>query len=240
LADPVAEYLAAGFEHGGPAVVVATPEHWDQFAQRLALRGWDARRLADQGLLTFADAETTLRACMVGDALSADAFDRAVGGLLDEAESRFPSRSIRAFGEMVDLLCRWGKVEAAAKLEHFWNELALTRNFSLLCGYGLDIFDRESQLTPLRDVCRAHSHVQPSPEPTRLAKAVDLALEEVLGATEAGRVYMMLGDQIREERVPPPQLALMWVSENMPLRADHVLSRARANYHGNPIKFAAV
>jgi hypothetical protein len=141
---------------------------------------------------------------------------------------------------MVDLLCRWGKVEEAAKLEHFWNELALTRNFSLLCGYGLDIFDRESQLTPLRDVCRAHSHVQPSPEPTRLAKAVDLALEEVLGATEAGRVYMMLGDQIREERVPPPQLALMWVSENMPLRADHVLSRARANYHGNPIKFAAV
>ena len=36
----MAEYLAAGFELGEPAVVVATPEHWDQFAQRLASRGY--------------------------------------------------------------------------------------------------------------------------------------------------------------------------------------------------------
>ena len=41
LADPVAEYLAAGFELGEPAVVVATPEHWAQFARGLTSRGWD-------------------------------------------------------------------------------------------------------------------------------------------------------------------------------------------------------
>ena len=133
-----------------------------------------------------------------------------------------------------------GNIEAAAKLEDLWNELALTRRFSLLCGYGLDVFDQGSQLTPLPDVCRAHSHVAASPDPTRFAEAVDLALEEVLGPLEAGRVYMMVGEQIREERVPPPQLALMWVSENMPLRASNVLSSARTHYYGNPIRFAAV
>jgi len=240
LADPVAEYLAAGFELGEPAVVVATPEHWAQFARGLTSRGWDAWRLADQGLLTLADADAMLRACMEGRAPSAEAFEREIGGLLDGVATRFPNRWIRAFGEMVDLLCRRGNAEAAGKLEDLWNDLALTRHFSLLCGYGLDVFDQGSQLTPLPDVCRAHAHVETSADPTRFAEAVDLALEEVLGPLEAGRVYMMVGEQIREEHAAPPQLALMWVSENMPLRANHVLSRARANYYGNPIRFAAV
>ena len=39
LAQSVGAYLAAGFDRGEPAVVIATPEHWSRFAERLALRG---------------------------------------------------------------------------------------------------------------------------------------------------------------------------------------------------------
>ena len=40
LAQSVGAYLAAGFDLGEPAVVIATPEHWDSFTERLALCGW--------------------------------------------------------------------------------------------------------------------------------------------------------------------------------------------------------
>jgi len=57
-----------------------------------------------------------------------------------------------------------------------------------------------------------------------------LALEEVLGASEAGKVYALVGEQIRRGRVPSPQLALMWVSANMPALADRILASARKRY----------
>jgi hypothetical protein len=65
----------------------------------------------------------------------------------------------------------------------------------------------------------------------RLAKAVDQALEEVLGAAEAGKVYVVVAEQIRQDRVPAPQLVLMWVSANMPVLADRILASARTRYH---------
>jgi len=35
LADSVAKYLAVGFDLGEPAVMIATPEHWACFGERL-------------------------------------------------------------------------------------------------------------------------------------------------------------------------------------------------------------
>jgi hypothetical protein len=131
---------------------------------------------------------------------------------------------------MVGILNERGRPEAAIELEGLWNKLARTRRFSLLCGYRMDIFDREAQIGALPHVCRAHSHVKPAVNNARLARAVDAALEEVLGASEAGKVYVVIGSQIRENRVPIAQLALMWVSENMPSLAGRVLASARSHY----------
>ena len=137
-----------------------------------------------------------------GASPSRAAFEQIVGGLLDDVAERAPGREIRAFGEMVDLLCERGASKAAAELEELWNDLGRRRRFSLLCGYHLDVFDRASQVETLPDVCRAHSHVLPASDSVRLARSVDLALEEVLGAAEAGKVYALVGEQIRRGRVP--------------------------------------
>ena len=233
LADSVSRYLAAGFDRGEPAVVIATPEHWARFDERLAECGWNAERIEESGLLFRADAEATLAAVMEGDQLAAGRFDAVVGGLIDRVGARFPGRRIRAFGEMVDLLCERGSPRVAARLEELWNRLARRRAFSLLCSYRIDVFDRDAQLSVLPQVCRAHSHVLPADDPERLESAVEAALEEALGP-QAGQVYAMVGEQLRRKHVPPAQLALMWVSSQMPRSAERILESARAHYLQQP------
>ena len=234
LAESVAEYFAAGFEAGEPAVLVATEEHANLIAERLAVEGWHAARIEELGLLVAVNAETTLGQIMAGAHPSPVAFERVIGGLLDSLGERFPERRIRAFGEMVNILSERGERDAAVELEELWNRLAHTRNFTLLCGYRLDVFDRTSQVDALPDVCRLHTYVAPGPDNERLANAVDDALVGVLGTPGAGQVYSLVGTDIRERRVPPSQLALMWVSENMPLSAERILAVARTRYRDAP------
>ena len=176
---------------------------------------------------------------MAGAHPSPVAFERVIGGLLDSLGERFPERRIRAFGEMVNILSERGERDAAVELEELWNRLAHTRNFTLLCGYRLDVFDRTSQVDALPDVCRLHTHVAPGPDNERLANAVDDALVGVLGTPGAGQVYSLVGTDIRERRVPPSQLALMWVSENMPLSAERILAVARTRYRDAPASATA-
>jgi hypothetical protein len=230
LADSVAAYVAAGFEVGEPAVLVTTAEHASLVAERLGALGWDARRIDEPGLLVVADAESTLGRIMDGRHPSAFAFERVIGGILDEVSTRFPERRVRVFGEVVNILCERGQRNAAVELERLWNRLARTRDFTLLCGYRVDVFDRASQIETLPDVCRLHTHVIPGPDTDRLAHAVDDALVGVLGTPGAGQVYSLVGAQIRERRVPAPQLVLMWVSQNMPLSAERILASARVRY----------
>jgi hypothetical protein len=233
LADSVAAYFAAGFDEGEPAILVATATHTCLVLERLAASGWDAKRLDTLGLLISADANATLEQLMDGPPADA-AFERVIGGLFDELATRFPETRVRVYGEIVDVLCQSGQQHAAVVLEERWNRLARTRNFALLCGYRLDVFDRRAQIETLRSVCDLHTHVEPSADIDRLAHAVDDALVGVLGAQGAGQVYSLVGAEIRERRVPPPQLALMWVSENMPMNAERILTAARTRYRDAP------
>jgi hypothetical protein len=230
LADSVTSYIAAGFAVGDPALVVVCPEHWALFADALVTRNWDVAELQARGLLTVADAEATLAAFMSGGRPSPVRFEEVVGGVLDSISQRHPGRRIRSFGEMVDLLSLRGEREAALALEDLWNRLARKRDFSLLCAYQLDVFDRASQATTLPGVCRSHTHVKPAFDSTRLTVAVDRALGEILGRVEAGKVYLLVAEEARQERISVAQLALMWVSANMPVSADRILASARLHY----------
>jgi hypothetical protein len=151
LAASVAGYLAVGFAVGDPALVVATPEHWDCFADQLAGCGWDAEKVIDEGLLQVVDADSLLESFMRGASPDPELFELTVGALVESAAERFPDATVRAFGEMVDLLCERGQPAAAVALEDLWNDLARRHRFSLLCGYRQGA-DHEA-------VCRSHSRV---------------------------------------------------------------------------------
>jgi len=229
LAESVASYLAAGFERDEPGVLVVTPEHLSLFAEQLGSRGWGPTRAEKEGLLVVADAEATLDAILGPDGPEADRFELVVGGLLDRVERGRTDRSPRVFGEMVDLLCARDQAGAADDLERLWNAYALTRPFSLLCGYRLDVFDPRAQSETLPHICREHSHVLPARNYPRFARAVDAALREVLGPNQAATVYVLVSREARDQ-VPLAQQILMWVSENMPRQSDQILASARTHY----------
>lgn len=159
LAESAGAYLAAGFEAGEPAVIVATREHLAAFAERLEELGWGTERLEHEGLLVVVDADSALQTIMRDGQPSPLAFEAVVGTLLDEVEARFPGASPRVFGDMVDRLCEQDRSDAAVTLEELWNGLASSRRFSLLCGYDTAVFDGGVESDALREVCRLHSHV---------------------------------------------------------------------------------
>jgi hypothetical protein len=229
LADVMAEYLARGFDCGEPAVVVATHAHWSACAAALNRRGWSAARLGRSDLLFLADAKAVMAAVLVDGMPDRNRFDDVVGGLVSAAEERFPGRPIRAFGDMVDVLCARGNRRAAAALEGLWNDLLRRRSCSLLCAYGLDVFDRGVHATVLPDICAAHTHVRASSDPQRLEHAVAAALDDALRA-DAGKVYALADVEHAESTASSWQRALMWLSVNMPAHADRVLASARARY----------
>jgi hypothetical protein len=230
LAESVASFFAAGFERDEPAVLVATPDHLELFAEQLGSRGWGLTRAQEAGLLVVADAEETLAAIHDPTGSGPERFDDVVGALLDRAQRGRPECRVRVFGEMVDELCRDGRPDAADELEQLWNALAATRTFSLLCGYRLDVFDLRAQLETLPHICREHSHVLPARNYPRFARAVDEALREVLGPNQAATVYVLVSRVATDNQVPLAQMILMWVSANLPKHSSEILASARTHY----------
>ena len=170
---------------------------------------------------------------MDGDRPSAGQFEAVVGGLMDQVGARFPTAGSVPSARWSTSSANAATPSAAAALEELWNRMARRRSFSLLCGYRVDVFDREAQVWVLPQICRSHSHVLTARDPERLERAVDAALEETLGQ-QAGQVYAMLGEQGRRKQVPAAQLALMWVSSQMPRSAERILESARAHYLQEP------
>jgi hypothetical protein len=230
LAASVGRFLAAGFRAGDPALVIVTPGHWDAFQEELEHRGHDVAALREEGLLTSCDADETLAAFMDGDLPSAPRFHEVVGGAVDEVARRFPNRTIRAFGEMVDLLQQRGQEAGAVALEELWNDLLETRRFALLCAYELDIFDLDTQTRALPEIIRTHTHPRPVADTGRLAAAVHETLTNVVGADAAARIYLRVAAEVPRTALPRAQAVLMWLSRHEPTTARRVLQGARARY----------
>lgn len=230
LAEPVGSFLDAGFRSGEPAVVIASAEHAQAFRAELERRGHDVEELQEQALLTCRDADETLASFMDGDAPSAERFEEAVGALLDDVARRFPDRTVRAFGEMVDLLCRRGHRSAAVALEELWNQALERRRCALLCGYELDVFDLETQASVLPEILCKHTHPRPVADPARLASAVHEALSDVVGSDAAAWIYLKVAESVPRTALPRAQAVLMWLSRHQPKTARRVLQRARARY----------
>jgi hypothetical protein len=66
------------------------------------------------------------------------------------------ARTIRAYGEMVDVLWKGGHTVAATRLEMLWNKLAATHDFSLVCGYSMGNFYKDAAI---EEICSHHSHI---------------------------------------------------------------------------------
>jgi hypothetical protein len=230
LAVSVGTFLDAGFRAGEPALVIATAGHKQAFCDELERRGWKLDELQEQGLLTHHDADETLAALLDGDMPSADRFHQVIGSAVDEVASRFSERTIRAFGEMVDLLFQRGDESAAIALEELWNGLLEPRKVALLCAYELDVFNLDAQTSALPEIIRTHTHPRPVADTARLATAVHETLTDVVGSDAAARIYLRVAEDVPRTALPRAQAVLMWLSRHQPATAQRVLQGARSRY----------
>jgi MEDS: MEthanogen/methylotroph, DcmR Sensory domain len=221
LADAVAEHIGAGLSAGEAAVVIARREHRSAFLARL-----DARQALDEGALTLLDAERTLERFMENGMPQWKAFHSVIGGLIAELRLQYPT--VRAYGEMVDVLWQRGNRAAAIQLEEYWNELGELQTFSLLCAYRMDPLASESYGGALESVCRTHTHLIPARDVTGFDAAVREAADKVLDQPLAQILLSLAAQHQSATRMPAGQAALFWLKQNMPRTADKILSELRA------------
>jgi len=68
------------------------------------------------------------------------------------------TRSLRVYGEVVDLLAERGELDAALRLEALWNDLIAQVPMALLCGYSAPRYREPGRSEEVQRICSAHSH----------------------------------------------------------------------------------
>jgi len=227
LQRSVGRYLSDGFARGESAVVIATGDHWNDFRRSLQELGRDPERLEKEGRLAVLDARSTLESFMSQGMPDDLLFQDTVGLVLSKLSAR-GAPNIRAFGEMVSLLWKDRRFEAALRLEELWNALSERRPFTLLCAYQGDPLAPERLVRPSECITLQHSHIVPAEDYDRVTRAVDQAMQEVLGRTEAAALNPLIAaTQRRGTVLPGAQATLLWLQSNLPHHVDAVLAAAR-------------
>ena len=231
LIPNVAAFLKDGVVRGEGMIVIATPAHRDAFLQALATDGITVDSLQSTARLTVLDAESTLAQVMVSGAPDAERFEAVVGSLVRQVKARSGTSGLRAYGEMVDLLWKSGRLEAATRLEELWNRLLQTTPFQLFCAYTVDYLSQKTPPGPLTEMLRTHSHLLPVRRNGELSRAVDQAFAEVLGAASVQSLLPLIrASRFSSAALPPPEAKILWMRIHLPAHAEAILSRARRYY----------
>jgi hypothetical protein len=170
LCRTVADFLGDGLALAQPGLVIATPAHREAVLEELRSRHIDTEGLQSAGELLVLDAREVLATFMVDGMPDAALFLRHVSAPIERLCRGRRECTIRAYGEMVDVLWQDGMTAAAIRLEMLWNQLAMTHDFSLLCGYAMGSFYKDAGM---REICSHHSQVL----------AADSALDRRAGAS---------------------------------------------------------
>ncbi|MCU1247670.1 MAG: hypothetical protein JWQ49_699 [Edaphobacter sp.] len=170
LLDSLTKLIGTTLMAGDVAIIIATPEHRQELAERLKARGLDLEITANLGSYCALDAAEALSAFMVQGLANAALFRSFMGYILSSikptAEGKLPR--IVLFGEMVALLWADGNFDAALQLERLWNDLARSHSFQLYCAYPMKVFSQEGQNQAFLDLCAEHTRVIPTEDYTAL------------------------------------------------------------------------
>jgi hypothetical protein len=225
LAETVAHYVGIGLKRGEGVVIIARPSHQTAFVEALEREGIASQEAAERGQLLLYDAEETLARFTAGGMPDWQSFHALIGGVIAKLRLDYPS--VRAYGEMVDVLWQRGERDAAVRLEEFWNDLAKLQTFSLLCAYYMDNLEADAYHGPLECVCKVHTHLIPAHDYEQFNQAVIEASKDVLDQPLAHMLLQLSQRHPPPTAMPPGQATLIWLQKNMPRTAEKVLAGVR-------------
>lgn len=156
LIGTVADFLVPALRAGDSAIVVATPDHRAAFAAAISAEHVDLDAATREGRYQALDAAEVLAMFMDDGAPDPVRFEEVAGSLLDRAMAG--GRRVKVYGEMVALLWADGDVRSTIALEDLWNDLAVAREFALLCAYPMQDFD-DTTRAAFKHICTQHSDV---------------------------------------------------------------------------------
>jgi CheY-like chemotaxis protein len=155
LSSTVGRFIAEGLHADQPGLVIATASHKAGILEHLAGAACNPEKRMEQGDLVVLDATELLSVFMVGGMPGVGTFESAMTQIMNSLADRGSRRGMRVYGEMVDLLWKRKKEDAALSLEIQWDQFARPRRFPVLCSYSWDSLDQRGHKT----ICDHHSHV---------------------------------------------------------------------------------
>lgn len=162
LVDEIWSFIGPCLRLGESVVVIATQARLDSLERKYApSRLRNAAFSSGLGQFIVLNAEATLSRIMADGWPDEFRFREIIGGIMRQATQE-GRQHVRAYGEMVAVLCTDGRQDAAIRLEQLWTSLGREYPFSLLCGYPMNAFAKQEHATAFGEICNAHTHVHPA------------------------------------------------------------------------------
>jgi hypothetical protein len=227
----VCRFAGAALANGEGIILVPTLTHWNGIRPRLEAEGVDVEAAQNRGQLTVVDADEFLPRFMRNSMPDSPVFLGLAANVIGQAHAAGRYKTVRWWGEMVDVLWERGDVAASMNLEDLFDQLAHKHDIAIFCSFLMDNFDGEVHAHMLPRLGTNHSHLIPVEDYARLERAVAEALRETVGAEEARVLQTRLLSDYRQPFVMPrAQALLLALRQVVPALAEPVLQRSRSLY----------
>jgi CheY-like chemotaxis protein len=155
LSNTVGRFVAEGLHADQPGLVIATASHKAGILEHLVGAACNPEKRIEEGDLVVLDADELLSLFLVGGMPGVGSLERAMTQIMNSLSDRGRERGVRVYGEMVDLLWKRKKEDAALSLEIQWDQFVRPRRFPLLCSYSKEFLGERGHKT----ICDHHSQV---------------------------------------------------------------------------------
>jgi hypothetical protein len=227
----VCRFAGAALANGEGIILVPTLTHWNGIRPRLEAEGVNVEAAQARGQLTVVDADTFLPRFMRDAMPDSPVFLGLAAAVIGQARAGGRYKTVRWWGEMVNVLWERGDVAASMNLEDLFDQLAKEHDIAIFCSFLMDNFNGEVHARMLPRLGTNHSHLIPVEDYFRLERAVGDALRDTVGPDEA-RVLenRLLSDYQPPFNMPRAQALLLALRQVLPTVADSVLQRSRDIY----------
>lgn len=162
LISNVGLYLSEGLDDNESALTITSGEHRVLLLRELESLGVNTQTAIREKRLVCLDAQEILSRFLMSGWPDWNRFDSVVGGTVRSLKREEENTSLRAYGEMVDILWRSRQFNAALRLEQFWNKLLSRHSFSLYCAYAMELSGEKAPHSMVDDILSVHTHSVPN------------------------------------------------------------------------------